>query len=65
MIRPKLFLIIWQNKLKLQSPPHLGGFETSKTSELFEPLIDKPEASKPPESIKLSNKEASFTFPAR
>jgi len=39
--------------------------EISKTSELSEPLIDKPEASKPSESIELSNKEASFTFLAR
>ena len=42
-----------------------GTSEISKTSELSEPLIDKSEASKPSESIELSNKEASFTFLAR
>ena len=42
-----------------------GTSEISKTSELSEPLIDKPEASKPSESIEPSNKEASFTFLVR
>src|SRR5207253_9911802 len=37
-----------------------GTSEISKTSELSEPLIDKPEASKPSKSIEPSNKEASF-----
>ena len=42
-----------------------GTSEISKTSELSKPLIDKPKASKPFESIEPSNKEASFIFPAR